>query len=123
MRIADNENMRAPLLIGILFLASSCSSVSSVRTGERRNPKPDNCEIAAYSPASVPQKPYTEVCLINARMSVSSFSSGGDKAIARAKEEACKCGADAIIIDALYSEGDGFVTSKYGTAQVRAIAF
>jgi uncharacterized OsmC-like protein len=110
--------------LALLALFCGCSSINVVPTGKRYPAKAKDCELEVFSQTSPPKKIFTEVCLIDARVTASSFnSSPGNKALDRAKNEACKCGADAIIVDGIGNDGDGVVSTRYGTAVIRAIKF
>ena len=86
------------LFLAGMFGLAGCASSGFLRTGKHAYPPRDNdCAIDVLM--ADPQQPYEEICIIEAKTSTSWFSSRDLKAmLPDIKKEACKCGADAVVI-------------------------
>jgi hypothetical protein len=110
-----------------LVIWAACSGCTTVGVTPLKNdlrPKSENCELQVFSSEKEIESPFEVVCLIDARTGTSVFhDTTGAGAVSSAKSQACKCGADAILIMSSGGEGDGFWVPKTGVANIKAIRF
>ncbi len=87
------------ITISIAFLLTGCITPEpgSIRLGGHYYPpKKDNCRISVYTSGKEINKPYKAVCLIDSEIGASDSLA---QAVDRTKKYACRCGANALIID------------------------
>jgi hypothetical protein len=120
--------MRSPTspwpAVGLLaLLACSCGSVGVTQVTPAQ-PLRRDCVLDIYTSEAEVKRPYTVVCLLDAQTGTTAFTSKTiAAAIEKAKPEACKCGADAIIFVAGDTEGASLVGWGRGRALVKAIRY
>lgn len=85
---------------GILLLAiAGCASTGMVKTGVARAPKPADCQLEIFASREEVKRPYDAVCLVSSESGSTLFDDRSDEGRLRAvSEQACACGADAIVI-------------------------
>ncbi len=98
-------------LLVLMVLISGCSSTSVTRlsgTGDRAA-KPENCEVQVLF--KTPERKHENLCYINRRTAASVFA-GKDlgSMLPFLKAEACKCGADAVVISSV-NEGTNWAAT------------
>ena len=86
--------------------------------------KPINCELDIYSSKNEIQHKFKTICLIDSRTGTTAFhSKTAAAAVNQAKPYACKCGADAILIEMLDTEGVTMTTWGKGKAVLKGIKY
>jgi len=109
----------------VLFLslaALGCASSGSVQvSSSAAQPKPENCEIELFVSEQDIKRPLERVCIVSARTGTSVFEDKSpEAAVKHAKAEACKCGADALVLTDM--ERQGVTWTGWGKSQVKATA-
>lgn len=115
--------MQKIIALSAIILLSGCASVGSTQL-KPSEPKAPNCQLDIYSSKEEIKRPYESVCVIDSRTGTSAFddkSAAG--AIRLSKPKACQCGADAILIEQMDTEGMTFMTWGKGKAIVRGIRY
>ncbi len=111
------------ILTAFLLALSSCASVGVTKLNPAE-PKEKNCALEIFSSESEIKKPFEVLCLLDSGTATNAFA---DKTVAGAiqlaKPEACKCGADAILILNGNTEGMSLTGWGRGTALLKAIRF
>jgi hypothetical protein len=111
------------MLVSLALLLAGCAgtSVSSIKPS---TPKPSDCHIEVFLHSSAVQRPNEVVCHLESRTGASLFHDHSiSKAIQVAKPDACRCGADAIVLESK-KEAKLSLTSTYrGRATLNAIRF
>jgi hypothetical protein len=112
-------------MIPLIILVGGCASVGVTRMGSSAPPKPEGCNLDVYDDPGSIDRPYREVCLIDAKTGSSIWT---DKtmagAINEARPAACQCGADAILVTGGDVEGASFGGGYgHGKATLRAIVY
>ena len=105
--------MNYRLFLFCLLTLTSCAHTSVTRLNLNLTAKPKNCQVSIYTEPSAIDTRYEEVCLI------ASSAAYTNDAIQNAKEEACKCGADAILIWNVAASGN-VIWGKQGHAMLKA---
>ena len=114
--------MRKLPIIALMLLAG-CSSVGKTQL-VTATPKPANCQLDIYSSEKEIKRPYTPVCVIDSRTGTTAFhDKTASAAIRNAKPQACECGADAILIKQMDTEGMTFMTWGKGEAILQGIKY
>jgi hypothetical protein len=117
-----NKRHLATAITALLVIGCGGVSVTRVRAAE---PKHSTCEPDVYNEGAPISRPYEILCELEAETGSTLFHSKSVRtAIEKAKESACECGADAIIVHGTDTEGPG-MTSGWGqsTAKVTAIGY
>lgn len=111
-------------LVPLLGLAISGCATVGVTPIKKAPSKPKDCELEIFTSESEIKKPFEVLCLLDSKTGGSAFA---DKtmagAIKLAKPEACKCGADAILVSGGRAEGVTLFTWGEGFATLKAIRF
>ncbi len=85
-------------LVGLTLLGCASSSIQPL-TQRTFAAKPENCKLFVYSDAAKVERKYFEIALITHKTPQDAFSDKGASAITSAMSaEACKLGADGIIL-------------------------
>ncbi|WP_299409458.1 serine protease [Acaryochloris sp. IP29b_bin.148] len=80
--------------------------------------KPKKCVIKLYTAETDIKRPFEKLCLLNASTGSTLFSNKSpEEATKRLKQAACKCGADAIIINDVNREGTSAFSWGKSTAK------
>lgn len=111
------------LAAACLFMISGCASVgiTEVNPGE---PKAEGCSLNVYTEKSEVEREFVTACLIDSRTGTTAFAEKtAASAIENSKPAACKCGADALLIDKAGSEGASYGSWGEGKAIIKAIRF
>jgi len=86
--------------------------------------KPKNCKLDMYASESEVKHPFETVCMLDSKTGTALFD---DRTIAgataQARPQACKCGADAIVITGGRAEGTNFWTNGQGFSVMKAIRY
>ena len=118
MRLAK---MMLPLTMALV--SASCARVGVMRV-KSEPPKPSHCKLDVYTSEKEVTVPFEVLCLIDAQTSPNAFASKTvAAAVEKAKPEACKCGADAIIFVGGDTEGPNFWSGGRGRAMIKAIRY
>lgn len=111
------------ILTACLIALSSCASVGVTKI-KPAEPKDKKCSIAVFTSESEVKRPFEVVCLLDSGTATNLFA---DKtvsgAINLAKPEACRCGADAILLVNGDTEGVSMTGWGRGKALLKAIRF
>lgn len=114
------KNLSFSTFFATVFLLASCASVG-VTISKSVPPKPKNCNLDVYFSESEIKRPYEVIALIDSKTG-SNLNKTVAKAIENAKPQACKCGADAILVGqtntVTVSGGGG-----YGSAMLKCIRY
>ncbi len=118
------KSMKFLIILPLIFL-NACASVGTTRiSGINTTEKPPTCNLDVYSSAKEIKKKYKVACLIDSRTGTTVFHGRNvNEAISQAKPHACKCGADALIIENVDTEGIGFSSWGMGKAIIKAIIY
>lgn len=88
---------RSLIQLSVLLVLSGCASADFMRTGKEYPSRGKGCALEVLM--TDPREEFEEVCVIQAKTSNSWFSSRDLKAmLPDIKEQACECGADAVVI-------------------------
>ncbi len=113
-------------MLSIVVLASlfGCSTADLVRLRSDLTPKPQNCPLEIFAESSKVDRPSEDLCIIDARPGATRFSDQSmNGAIENAKQAACTCGADAIIISGYDAGKSSFFEETQARVKVKAIRF
>lgn len=115
--------LKLPVLGSLLMLMAACASVDIAKM-KTFPPKPESCEIDVYSEASAVKRKYEVACILGSSTGTTLFADKSvQHAIDIAKPEACKCGADGILVDSVTKTGFGWNGYGQGTASIKAITY
>lgn len=110
-------------LLLLPLLVSCCANVGVTKL-KPYPPKMVNCNIDIYTSESEIKRPFEVVCLIDSRTGTTAFhDKTGAAAIEQSKSKACKCGADAILIMSVDTEGVTMTTWGKGKTILKAIRY
>lgn len=114
-----------PLLLAVVMVAglAGCASVGITRINEAP-PHERNCKLEIFTAPGEIKRPYEVVCLLDARTGGSVFDNKtGAGAIQQTRPAACKCGADAMLVERLDSRGVTAFSWGEGRAVIKAIRY
>ncbi|MBI4667696.1 MAG: hypothetical protein HY747_00690 [Elusimicrobia bacterium] len=101
-----------------------CATADTVRLRSNLVTKPPDCGLDVFADAAKVQRPYEDLCLIDARPGSTRFSDQSvNGAVNNAKKAACSCGADAIIISGYEAGTYNLSTAVQARVHVKAIRF
>lgn len=104
-------------------LGIACTSVGVTRVAEAP-PKVAGCKLDVYTSEAEIRQPFQVVCLIDSRTGTTAFhTKTASAAIQNARPRACECGADALIVAAVDTEGATYATWGQGKAILKAIRY
>lgn len=87
------------ITVGYLVMTGCASSSTQLLSSQKLPPKGENCTLEIFADASKIEQEFTEIALVNHITGADAFSDKGASEITKAlKEEACKAGADGLII-------------------------
>ena len=83
-----------------LLVLSGCASTGVVRTGAAStSAKPANCSLDIYAARADIARPFDSVCIVSSESGRTLFNDRSEEGRLQAvKEQACACGADAVVI-------------------------
>lgn len=111
------------LFVSATILLSACSSIGTTQL-KNAEPKAPDCRLDVYSSAKEIKRPYEPICMIDSRTGTTAFhDKTASAAIKNAKPLACQCGADAILIEGMETDGMTFMTWGQGKAIIRGIKY
>jgi hypothetical protein len=114
--------MKALAVLLSLSLAA-CSSVGSTQL-KQANARPADCKLDIYSSVKEINRPYEPVCIIDAKTGTTAFDDKtASGAVKLAMPKACACGADAILIEGMETNGMTFMTWGEGKAMLKGIRY
>ncbi len=105
------SKMRSVLFVMILVGLMGCTKVgvTQLAAGGRFPAKAENCRLDIYSNAKEITRKHVEVCLIDSRTGTTLFhDKSASAAIEHARPHACKCGADALLVQSADTDGMSF---------------
>jgi hypothetical protein len=83
----------------LALTATGCATTGVVQTGQTTAAKPANCALEVYASRADIKRPYRSVCIVSSESGRTLFNDRSDAGrLQAAKEQACACGADAIVI-------------------------
>jgi len=109
-----------------IFLVAVLSACGSVGVTKMRAslPRPSGCDLDVYSSVAEVKHQFEVVCLIDSLTPSNAFADRtAAGAINRAKPSACECGADALIVESLNTQGTTAFGWGSGTAILKAIRY
>jgi hypothetical protein len=118
--------MRKAFAITVLFCSLACTKVGVTHLGNAGSyaPKPENCALDVFSSSDEIKQKYVEVCLIDSRTGSTLFhDKSAAAAVDHARADACKCGADALLIQSTDTKGVSMSGWGEGKAIVKAIRY
>jgi hypothetical protein len=105
------------------LLIAGCASVGITEL-KSVSPRGEDCQIDVYAAAEDVKVPWEAVCMIDSGTATHIFADKtASGAIKNAKPYACKCGADALIIESMHIESQTLLTSPQGKAILKAIRY
>ena len=108
-------------VLALSFAACGSVGVTTLRPVEAR---PDDCKLDMYSSEKEITRPYVAVCLIDSQTASNAHADRtAAGAVNKAKPAACKCGADAIVIETLSTQGTTAFGWGSGTAILKGIRY
>lgn len=115
--------MRFLVIIAAFFALSACSTMGTTQL-KNAEPKAPDCKLDIYSSTKEIKRAYEPVCIIDSRTGTTAFhDKTASAAIRNAKPLACQCGADAILIENMSTEGVTLMTWGEGKAILRGIKY
>jgi len=100
-----------------IFALNGCVTANFVPTGEIYPPRSPDCRIEVFS-SSLPERPYEELGIIEGEGSA--WKADMEDVLPLLKEEACRAGGDAIILNPgqRYASGDEGMENLYSFSTV-----
>jgi hypothetical protein len=111
------------LLAAVMVAGLAGCASTGVTQIKAAPPRDKNCNLEIFTNVSEIKRPYEVVCIIDARTGNTSDDKTTAGAIKLTKPDACKCGADAILIENLSTQGVTAFSWGEGRAIVKAIKF
>ena len=100
--LAPRRLSTGPLLVAVSALTlavTGCASTGVVQTGQTRAAEEADCALNVYASRADIKRPYQSVCIISSESGRTLFNDRSDAGrLQAAREQACACGADAIVI-------------------------
>lgn len=112
-------------LLAVVMVAgmAGCANIGVTKMKEA-TPYDVGCKLDIYTSVNEIKRPYEIVCLINSRTGSTAFhTKTAAAAIEQVKPEACKCGADALLIENIDTEGVSWGGWGKGKAILKAIRY
>lgn len=92
-------HIRATLSAAAIAMLAGCASTGVVHVGAARSAKPANCALDVYASRADVTRPFDSVCVVSSESGSTLLNDRSDEGRLRAvSEQACACGADAIVI-------------------------
>lgn len=113
-RLIRRSRLTAPALALALALAAmllaGCASTGVVQVGASRfAAKPEGCRLDVYASREDVKRPFEAICLISSESGRTLFNDRSDEGRVEAvREQACTCGADAVIMRELVRSATQF---------------
>ncbi len=118
-RVAISQSLQ----VSLCLILASCASVDVAKM-KTLPPKSEDCQIDVYSEASAVKRKYEVACILGSSTGTTLFADRSvQHAIDIAKPEACKCGADGILVDSVTKTGFGLNGYGQGAASIKAITY
>lgn len=112
---------RAAIFGSLMFVACASTGVTRLRAAP---PKPNNCNLDIYTSQNEVKREHEVLCMIDA---TSGRTLGDDRtvrgALANARPEACRCGADAMVVMSSSTTTANAAGWGEGTVVVRGIRY
>ena len=111
------------LALLLALLISGCGASSSVTQLKEHPARPDDCEIEVLT-SEPKDRPYEDLCILNAKTGRDPLSDNRASALIETlKRNACRCGADAIIIRLTVDGSVSAFVYESGSAMAVAIRY
>ncbi|TKT93835.1 hypothetical protein [Dyadobacter frigoris] len=110
-------------LVLLIFVLSSCASVKVERlTGS--SPKSRNCNLEVFNNESEVKRKFQVVCSLDSKTGNSIWNKRtAEAAIENAKNKACECGADAIVVTSSGRTKLKFYSYRRGVASMKGVKY
>ena len=103
--------------------ALSCASVHVVQANPGP-PKPSSCKVDFYASEGEVRRPYTIACRIKSTTGTTAFHEKTfDRAIEQIYPEACKCGADALVLMSMTDDNELMLGTARRGVEAAAIRY
>ncbi|WP_159468600.1 hypothetical protein [Dyadobacter sp. 3J3] len=110
-------------LILLLFILSSCASVK-VEKLSKNSPKSQNCDLEVFNNESEVKRKFEVICSLDSKTGNSIWNKRtAEAAIENAKNKACECGADAIIVTSSGRTKLKFYSYRRGVATMKGVRY
>ena len=110
-------------LVLIIFVLSSCASVKIEKITDN-SPKSRNCNLDVFSNENELKRKFQVVCELDSKTGNSIWNKRtAQAAVENAKNKACECGADAIIITSSGRTKLKFYSYRRGVASMKGIRY
>lgn len=106
-----------------IFVLSSCASVK-VEKLSINSPKSQNCDLDVFNNESEVKRKFEVVCSLDSKTGNSIWNKRtAEAAIENAKNKACECGADAIVITSSGRTKLRFYSYRRGVASMKGVKY
>jgi hypothetical protein len=110
----------AAIIVGLF----GCATSGSMRLGASAPPKPPGCPLDIYSSEAEVRRPFEMLCLLDAKTGTHLLADRSiEAAVVQVRAEACKCGADAIVVTGVEKEGVTLWSWGHGRASAKGIRY
>lgn len=110
-------------LVLLIFVLSSCASVK-VEKLTANPPKSKNCNLEVFNNESEVKRKFQVVCNLDSKTGNSIWNKRtAEAAIENAKNKACECGADAIVINSSGRTKLKFYSYRRGVASMKGVKY
>ncbi|MEO6684977.1 MAG: hypothetical protein ABIN24_03390 [Dyadobacter sp.] len=110
-------------LILLVFILSSCASVK-VEKLSKNSPKFQNCDLEVFNNEGEVKRKFEVICLLDSKTGNSIWNKRtAEAAIENAKNKACACGADAIVITSSGRTKLKFYSYRRGVASMKGVKY
>ena len=115
--------MRGLMLLLLFYMTAGCAKIGVTKVGIGRfEAKKAGCHLDIYSSSQEIKNPYKVACLIDSRTGTTLFHDRSvQSSIEQAKKYACKCGANALLIEGVDTQGIGLSSWGMGKSIIKAI--
>lgn len=117
--------LRAATALALALAAAGCATTGTVQTSEGRAAKSADCALDVFAARADVKRPFRSLCIISSESGRTLFNDRSDVGrLQAAKEQACACGADAIVIRDMSRSATQFgVGYSQARISVEAIAY
>ncbi|MCF2445908.1 hypothetical protein L0657_18245 [Dyadobacter sp. CY345] len=112
--------------ITLVLLGSGLFSCASVKVQKltTNHPKPRNCEVEVFNNESEVKRKFEVVCVLDSKTGNSIWNKRtAEAAIENAKNKACECGADAIVVTSSGRTKLKFYSYRRGIANLKGVKY
>lgn len=109
------------VLLGTVFFSCASVKVEKLTTNQ---PKPRNCEVEVFNNVSEIKRKFEVVCVLDSKTGNSIWNKRtAEAAIENAKNKACACGADAIVVTSSGRTKLKLYSYRRGVASLKGIKY